>query len=32
MPDREEVRKVILDIDANGNGLIEKDELKAMIK
>ena len=31
MPDREEVRKMMNKIDINGDGLIQKDELKIMV-
>ena len=31
MPDREEVRKMMNSIDKNGDGLIQKDELKVMV-
>ena len=31
MPDREEVRNMISEIDKNGDGLIQKDELKVMV-
>ena len=31
MPDRDEVRKLIKEIDQNNNGLIEKDELQVMV-
>ena len=31
MPDRDEVRKMMNKIDINGDGLIQKDELKIMV-
>ena len=31
MPDRDEVRKMMNKIDINGDGLIQKDELKVMV-
>ncbi len=31
MPSREEVRKMMNNIDKNGDGLIQKDELKVMV-
>jgi len=31
MPDRDEVRKMIDEIDKNGDGLIQKDELAIMV-
>jgi len=31
MPDRDDVRKLIDEIDKNGDGLIQKDELAVMV-